>query len=45
MLCNKADLRGYSSFGNIQSDSEGKVDNVEVTVSVIVITKLVWTRL
>ena len=45
MLCTKASLHYYSSFGNIQSDSEGKVDNVEVTVSVIVITKFVWTRL
>jgi len=28
-------------FGNIQGDSEGKVDNVQVAVSVIVITKFV----
>jgi hypothetical protein len=45
MLCTKASLHGYSSVGNIQSDSEGKVDDVVVTVSAIVITECVWTRL
>jgi len=39
MLCTKASLHDYSSFGNIQSDPEGKVDNIEVTVSVNVIQK------
>jgi hypothetical protein len=41
MLCTKASLHGYSSVGNIQGDSEGKVDNVAVTVSAIVITQFV----
>ena len=41
MTWTKGSLHGYSSFGNIQGDCEGKVVNVEVTVSVIVITKFV----
>jgi len=41
MFCTKASLHGYSSGGNVQSDSEGKVDNVVVTVSAIVITQFV----
>jgi hypothetical protein len=41
MLWTKVSSHDYSSFDNIQSDSEGKVDNVEMTVSVIVITKFV----
>jgi hypothetical protein len=45
MLCTKASIYGYSSVGKTQSDSEGKVDNVEVTVSVIVIIQFVRTRL
>jgi hypothetical protein len=39
MSCTKASLHGYSSVGNIRSDSEGKFDNVEVTVTVIVMTQ------
>jgi len=45
MLCTKANLHGYSSVGNIQGDSEEKVDNVVVTLSVFVITQFEWTRL
>jgi len=41
MLCTKASLNGYSSVGNIQGDSEGTVDNGEVTVSAIVKTQAV----
>jgi len=41
MLCTKVSLHGYSSVGNIQGNCEGKVDNVEVRASVIVITQFV----
>ena len=45
MFWTKASLYGYSSVGNIQGDSEGKVYDVAVTVSAILITQFVWTRL
>jgi hypothetical protein len=35
MFCSKASLHGYSSVGNEQGDSKGKVDNVGVRVSVL----------
>jgi hypothetical protein len=41
MMCPRASSYCDSSVGNTQSDSEGKADNVEVTLSVIVITQFV----